>query len=159
MASRFPLPALPRRRSTCLRLHMGSIHPPVTAHVPLGQRPMPPQSRFSNTHICNCWQPQHLQKSYSSSQLGMSLWTPQVHSQTPTSQPAGFSLSVPLGNIPHLEVTYSFFFPSVVPGPEALATSALAALFPSKEQDSSSLPLNSILGTLQEDVCNLQTRK
>lgn len=78
------------------------------------------------------------------SSLAMSLWTPQMHSETLTSQPIGFSLSVSLGNTPHLTATCSSFFPSVAPGHVGPCNSALAASFPSEDQDSSSLPLNSI---------------
>lgn len=145
MACHFPLPALPHRGSTCQSLHMGSSHPPVTSHMPLDKVPCLPNPGFpictsvpaGNPSTCSFCP----EKSYSSAQLGyhVSVDSPDTHVP-----PSWFSLSVPLYNTPHLRATRSSSPVCRLRVLGALVTSALAAPFPSEEQDSSSLPLNSV---------------
>lgn len=123
MASHFPLPALPPHRgSTCLMCPMTSIHPLVTSHLPHGTKSQPPQAFWvpQYAHLCLLGTPPPTPPALRSSSvppgLPMSLWTPQMHSQTSTSQAVEFSFSVLLGN-PQPTATCSSFFLSIFLGP------------------------------------------
>lgn len=76
---------------------------PQYAHLPLLGTPAPAPPALRNPSV--------------PPSLAMSLWIPQMCSQTPTSQPVCFSLSVPEESPPHPIATCPSFLPSVAPGP------------------------------------------
>lgn len=142
MAPSFPLP---HGRSTSLRFHLGSIHPPVTSHMPRGHSPTPPQSRSSNMGIHLCWEPWHLLFLPREILQFLPAWLClcgllKCIPRHPGPRRVGSALVSPWGT-PHTSHLPS---PVWLPVLWFLETSVFAAPFPSEEKGSSSLPLNSV---------------